>query len=213
MTTENDIIKTVSKQEIREIQKSKRNQYTNEMRKSLNKRVYKLMDYLFKYIENVDEFKHRSPNNRIIIFIYLSSYEKVEVDTWNIISDLLKKDNYMVYVPKIVGNSIIPVKYSNSFTINRYGIFECNSIRGEDDNIEIIPDIIITPLLAFSINGDRIGYGGGYYDRYLANVKQNKKHCVTVGLSFENHTTSKWNIQKHDIKLDYVVSSMKIYEF
>ena len=88
------------------------------MRKSLNKRVYKLMDYLFKYIENVDEFKHRNPNNRIIVFIYLSSYEKVEVDTWNIISDLLKKDNYMVYVPKIVGNSIIPVKYSNSFTIN-----------------------------------------------------------------------------------------------
>ena len=62
----------------------------------------------------------------------------------------------------------------------------------------------------FSQNGTKLSEK---QESIIENNIHHKKHCVTVGLSFENHTTSKWNIQKHDIKLDYVVSSMKIYEF
>ena len=118
-----------------------------------------------------------------------------------------------MYVPKIIGNNIVPIIYSNSFTINRYGIFECSDIHNECDKAEIIPDIIVTPLLAYSIDGYRVGYGNGYYNRYLACVQQSNKSCITIGLSFENHTVSQWDIQEHDVKLDYVVSSTKIYEF
>ena len=158
--------KQLSKQEIREIYKTKRNQYTNEMRNLLNERIRKLAMILFDYLEKKPEFATR---HKLKVFIYLSNYENVEVDTWKIISELEKKEKYSIYVPKIVGNCMIPVKYSNHFTRNRYGVFECVN---DTDNVDIvIPDIVITPLLAYSIDGDRIGYGGGYYDRYLDCVK------------------------------------------
>ena len=53
----------------------------------------------------------------------------------------------ILYVPKIIGNNIVPVMYSNSFTINRYGIFECSDIHNHCGMAEIIPDIIITHYL------------------------------------------------------------------
>lgn len=212
INTQMDNKTQLSKQEIREIQKTKRDQYTNEMRDILNKRVRNLSIHLFNHLENMAGFAGRNKENKLNVFIYLSSYEKVEVDTWKIISDLLKKDKYSVYVPKIVGNCIIPVKYTNHFTRNRFGVFECINSADQDGGGEIIPDIIITPLLAYSINGDRIGYGKGFYDRYLARVK-NEKPCITVGLSFENHTNNMWQVEEHDISLDYVISATKIYEF
>ena len=90
MTTKIDRRNLTSKQEIREIQKTKRDQYTNEMRDILNKRVRDLSIHLFNHLENTGEFANRDKENKLNIFIYLSSYEKVEVDTWKIISDLLK---------------------------------------------------------------------------------------------------------------------------
>ena len=82
---------------------------------------------------------------------------------------------------------------------------------GESDST-IIPDIIIIPLLAFDINGNYIGYGGGYYDRYLNSIKQTNKYILTIGLSFENDTKEKWKVEEHDVSLDYVVCSTKVYQ-
>jgi len=200
--------KQLSKHEIREIYKTKRNQYTNEMRNLLNERIPKLAVILFDYLEKKPEFASR---DKVKVYIYLSNYENVEVDTWKIISDLEKKEKYSIYVPKIVGNCMIPVKYTNHFTRNRYGVFECVN---DSENVDIvIPDIVITPLLAYSIDGDRIGCGGGYYDRYLDCVKKSNKPCITVGMCFENHTNHTWEVEERDIGLNYVISSTKIYEF
>ena len=203
-----------SKNEIREIQKKKRNQYTNEMICLLNKQIRRLFNVLFDYLESDKlsilnkEFRMGS-SRKINIFIYLSSFEKGEVDTWELINKFLQKqDIYSVYVPKIKGNSIVPVKYSNHFTKNNFGILEC---EGEPDPT-IIPDIIITPLLAFDSYGNRIGYGAGYYDRYLNSVKETNKSFLAIGLSFENDTKEKWNIEEHDVSLDYVVCSTKVYQ-
>lgn len=203
-----------SKDEIREIKKNKRNQYTSEMIHLLNKQIRRLFNVLFDYLESdklsiLNKDFRKDSSKKINVFIYLSSFEKGEVDTWELINKFLQKsDIYSVYVPKINDNFISPVKYSNHFTKNKFGILEC---VGEPDST-IIPDIIITPLLAFNINGHRIGYGGGYYDRYLNSIKQTNKSILTIGLSFENDTKEKWKVEEHDVSLDYVVCSTKVYQ-
>ena len=203
-----------SKQELREITKKKRNQYTNEMIHLLNKQIRRLFNVLFDYLETdklsiLNKEFRRDSTRKINVFIYLSSFEKGEADTWEIINHFLQKqDIYSLYVPKIDGKTFVPVKYSNQFTKNNFGILEC---IGESDST-IIPDIIIIPLLAFDINGNYIGYGGGYYDRYLNSIKQTNKYILTIGLSFENDTKEKWKVEEHDVSLDYVVCSTKVYQ-
>lgn len=203
-----------SKQELREITKKKRNQYTNEMIHLLNKQIRRLFNVLFDYLETdklsiLNKEFRKDSTRKINVLIYLSSFEKGEADTWEIINYFLQKqDIYSLYVPKIDGKTLVPVQYSNQFTKNNFGMLEC---IGECDST-VIPDIIIMPLLAFDINGNNIGYGGGYYDRYLNSIKQTNDSILTIGLSFENDTKEKWNVEDHDVSLDYVVCSTKVYQ-
>ena len=182
----------------------------------LNKQIRRLFNVLFDYLESDKlsvlnkKLRIESESSTMInVFIYLSNFEKGQVDTWELINYFLQKhDIYSVYVPKIDGNTIVPVKYSNHFTKNIFANFEC---LGEPD-CDIIPDIIITPLIAFDINGNRIGYDGDYYDRYLNSIKQTNKSFLKIGLSFENDTKEKWRVEEHDVSLDYVVCSTKVYD-
>ena len=83
--------------------------------------------------------------------------------------------------------------------INKYGIPEPIS-----DKI-VYPNILLVPLVAFDKNFNRIGYGGGFYDRYIKRIKKNKS-IITIGLAFSFQKVKKIPINKHDIKLDFVVS-------
>ena len=164
----------------------------------------------------------KEDGEKIIIFIYLSNDSKIEVDTWELIAYFLENsDTYSVYVPKLMHNGMIPVKYQNVFTKNKYGSLECvNTNKNNETQDIIIPDIVITPLFTFNIDGNFIGYGGGYYDKYfneLESIKRimclNNNKTYKVGLSFGNHTQDVWKVENHDVKMDYVVTSTKIYEF
>ena len=70
-------------------------------------------------------------------------------------------------------------------------------------------DVMFIPLLAFDINGNRIGYGKGFYDKFLSN--QNNQ-IVKIGLSFFNPENK---IQKdaHDKTLDFCVTPNKTFSF
>ena len=74
--------------------------------------------------------------------------------------------------------------------------------------IEIIPDLILVPLLAYDDNGSRLGYGGGFYDRTLYNFRKNfKKKIIAVGLAY---SSQKYNgllpLEKTDEKLDAILT-------
>ena len=87
--------------------------------------------------------------------------------------------------------------------INKYGIPEPTS------NKIVYPDILLVPLVAFDKNLNRIGYGGGFYDRYLEKIKKNKK-IITIGLAYFFQKVKKIPINKHDFKLDYIVTNKGI---
>ena len=84
-------------------------------------------------------------------------------------------------------------------SINKYGIPEPTSEKIMN------PSILLVPLLAFDKNNNRIGYGGGFYDRY---IKRNKK-IITIGLAYSVQKVNKIITNEHDMKLNYVVTNKK----
>ena len=85
-------------------------------------------------------------------------------------------------------------------SINKYGIPEPIS------NKVVYPDILLVPLVAFDRHFNRIGYGSGFYDRYLKKIKKNKK-IITIGLAYSFQKIKKIPANKYDIKLDFVITN------
>ena len=76
----------------------------------------------------------------------------------------------------------------------------------------LTPDALIVPLLAFDIMGFRLGYGGGYYDKAIANLHQNSD-LITIGIGFEEQLFDNLPTEPHDMALDFVVTPQKLYDF
>ena len=92
--------------------------------------------------------------------------------------------------------------FSDPLKINKYGI-------PEPENKKIIyPDILFIPLVAFDKNLNRLGYGGGYYDRLIK--KFSKKKIIKIGLAFSDQEIDKVPINAYDQKLDYIVTNKYI---
>ena len=88
--------------------------------------------------------------------------------------------------------------------INKYGIPEPISKK------KIYPNILLIPLVAFDDDLNRLGYGGGYYDRYLSKAQNNKVFKVGVGFSFQK--VKNLPIKKYDKSLDCIITEKKIIE-
>ena len=93
------------------------------------------------------------------------------------------------------------------FVTNRYGIDE------PVDGIDMFPaeiDMVIVPLLAFDKKGNRVGYGKGYYDRFL---KLCRKDCLKIGFSYFDCVEKIDDINQYDVKLDYCITPDRIFAF
>ena len=88
---------------------------------------------------------------------------------------------------------------NDPLNINEYGIPEPIT------NKMIFPDILLVPLVAYDKNFNRIGYGGGFYDRYIKKIKKIKK-ILTIGLAFSFQKVKKIPIEKNDIKIDFIIT-------
>lgn len=65
------------------------------------------------------------------------------------------------------------------------------------------PDVVIVPGTAFTAAGDRLGQGGGWYDRFLAGTRDG---CVTIGVGFEPQLVDELPIEPHDVRLDMIIT-------
>jgi 5-formyltetrahydrofolate cyclo-ligase len=65
------------------------------------------------------------------------------------------------------------------------------------------PDVVIVPGLAFTAGGDRLGQGGGWYDRFLAGVRPD---CTTIGVCFSEQVVDAIPTEGHDVVMDHVVT-------
>ena len=89
--------------------------------------------------------------------------------------------------------------------INKYGIAEPISTK------KIYPDVIFVPLVGYDDNLNRLGYGGGFYDRYLEKIANIKK-VLKIGLGFSYQKLKKVPINKYDKKLDLIITEKKIVQ-
>lgn len=146
-----------------------------------------ILNYFLSAYENYDDF-----------FIYNSFGD--EADTKKIISALLKTGKN-VYLPRVEGENIVAVPYGRL----KKGAFGIEEPAGQAYNGKI--DVTVIPLLAVNERGFRIGYGKGFYDRFLKNVKTLK---VGLGYSFqiEDFKEDEW-----DEPLDELLTERGIYGF
>ena len=75
----------------------------------------------------------------------------------------------------------------------------------------IVPNIMLVPLLAFDRYKYRLGYGKGFYDRYLNKYLNNLKNILTVGVAFSFQKYHKLPINNKDVKLDYILTEKGMY--
>ena len=175
------------------------------MKKSvLRKKIYRIRKkkYSNKNLINPNKIFHllagKKIKNKIIGGYYPYNYEV------NIISILEKFENlkYILSLPKISKNSSMNFfvwSTKDPLNINRYGIPEPIS------NEIIYPDILLVPLVAYDKNCNRVGYGGGFYDRYIKKTKK-IKNILTIGLAFSYQKVKKIPIEKNDVKLDFIIT-------
>ena len=124
-----------------------------------------------------------------------------EVDAIKIL-EKLEKQNYKLSLPKIKKNSLMDFfqwSIRDPLIINKYGIPEPTSKK------VVYPSVLLVPLVAYDKNLNRIGYGAGFYDRYIRKLKKNKK-ITTIGLAYSFQKVREIPINKHDVKLDFIVT-------
>ena len=140
--------------------------------------------------------------------LYLSNEINNEAETAEIINLLFKKHK-RVFVPKIQGSNLMNIEIDNNtnYSLNYLGIKEPLSSNQKDTNLL---EVIFVPLLVFDKLGHRVGYGGGYYDKFLGNIKND---ILKIGLSLFEPIDKIQDIEKHDISLDYTITPKRVYDF
>lgn len=138
--------------------------------------------------------------NASSIFVYVSKNK--EVDTRDFIEKALA-DGKKIYVPKIKSREIIAVKL-NDISELEVGRFDIPTSMSEDSITN--PDLTICPGLSFDDDKNRLGFGGGYYDRFLA-----KNQGIKIGLMISEFASSKIPTDSWDIKMDYVITEDEIF--
>lgn len=146
---------------------------------------------------NIEEYKEAE---NICIYVNYKS----EINTKEIINISLDNGKN-VFVPRVKKNremDFIKISSLEDLEKNKMGILEPKDIFNEKP--EKI-DLMILPGLAFDLNGGRIGYGGGYYDRYL----MDKKEVLKISLCYEIQLIDRIPMENHDVKYDYLITESR----
>lgn len=173
---------------------------------SIRKKLLKLRKK--KYSKNLSissskfsKFLNKKKLHSIIIGGYYPF--NYELDILNIL-EKFEKNNFVISLPKITKNNKMNFyqwSFNDPLKINKFGIPESTS------NKKIYPNILLIPLVGFDDQLNRLGYGGGYYDRYLSKVKHK---IIKIGVGFSFQKINNIPISKHDIGLDYVITERQI---
>ena len=122
------------------------------------------------------------------------------------ILEKLEKNNYKISLPITKKNNDMDFyewSFQNPLKISHQGIPEPNIKK------KVFPDVLIVPLVGFDKNKFRLGYGGGFYDRYISRLSNFKK-ILTVGFAFSFQEVKNIPTNKYDQKLDFILTNKGI---
>ena len=147
--------------------------------------------------------KKNNVKKRFISLYYPNNHELNILNIINI--EFFKKSTFLL--PVIEDDSkmfFYRWKKNDVLYVNRFGILEPKKTK------KTYPDIIFVPLLAFDNKRNRLGYGKGFYDKFLYKYKKINKKVLIVGVAFSFQKYNNLPINKKDIKLDYILTEKGI---
>ncbi|WP_316816801.1 5-formyltetrahydrofolate cyclo-ligase [Pedobacter nyackensis] len=143
------------------------------------------------------------------IHVFLPIAEKKEPDTFLFIDWLVSSHpDIKIIVPKADFDTALMTNYvyrgKDGLVKNLYNILEPE--KGELHTGDV--DLVLIPMLAFDLQGYRVGYGKGFYDRFLQGIE-----TLKVGLSFFEPVDCIEDVNAHDVRLDRCITPDRVYRF
>ena len=179
-----------------------------------------LKSHIRKKIIKLREIKNKNNLQVKIIFIkeilkkkklqskVVGSYFPInfEADTFEIMK-IFKQKGFKISLP-VIGPKFDMNFYfwnlNDPLHVNKYGIPEPKSKK------KVIPSILLIPMVAFDKKLNRLGYGGGYYDRFLKKYEKNR--IIKIGLAISCQEVKKLPLNSFDKKMDFVLTEKKLYK-
>jgi 5-formyltetrahydrofolate cyclo-ligase len=144
------------------------------------------------------------------VMFYVSFQNEVRTDS--MIREALK--NKRVLVPAVAGTELdfFEIRdYDNSLEKGKYGIPEPKDRKKAGLKLEAI-ELAIVPGVVFDKQGGRIGFGMGYYDRFLRKLKKLNPGSILIGLAFNMQVMEKFHTDEHDVKMDKIITETNIWD-
>lgn len=193
----------MTKEQIRIDMKNERNAFSKEERSFQNSEIAKKLYEMDQYRKCTD------------LFTYVSFQS--EVDTREIITDAFL-GNKRVFAPRVEGRDMNFYEINDFYSLipSKFGVPEpkpgkpyvsTNDINSNDKNDREIR-LMLLPGLAFDPEGNRIGYGAGYYDRYLARFS--KDYFLKIALAYDFQILKQVNGTEYDVKADMIITPNQI---
>lgn len=179
----------MDKATLRNIYKQKRREFTEDQ-------IKKLQDNIFNQLTQIDFSKAQN------FHVFLTIEKQNEIDTKRIIK-YLRQNNKTIIVSKsnFKNNTLTHFIFDKNtkLEVNQYGIPEpVDAIQVDEKTI----DVVFVPLLISDEQNYRVGYGKGFYDRFLNNCR---KDCKKIGLNFFKPIANISDVNEFDITLDEVI--------
>jgi len=178
------------KEQLRKEIKQKREQLSKEEIKELSKKV-------IEKLKNLKEFQ-----NAKTVMLYLPI--KGEVDLTDLFEELLNSGKTLL-LPKVLGDNLVAVEVSDKDLIKEGRFKIPEPVGGRIFKPEKV-DFVAVPGVAFDKKGCRIGFGKGYYDRFLPRVKGFK-----AGVAYDFQLFEEIPCEGHDVRLDAIITPTRIY--
>jgi 5-formyltetrahydrofolate cyclo-ligase len=163
------------------------------------KKYYEISDNFFKPI--IKFLKKKNKNRPIHLSLYyptnyevnvLKLFKFIRISRTKTLLPVIRDKNKMNFVEW---------QYHDPLKVNSFGMLDpCVQTKF------LIPDVMLVPLLAFDSQNNRLGYGKGFYDKYLSKFLKNKKKIITIGIAFSFQKYNKLPVSKFDIKLDNILT-------
>lgn len=191
----------MKKSELRKRYRRKRGELEEEQVKVLSKRIAeRFMNFLEPFKEQIR-----------FIHLFLPIEKKREVNTWPLVNELRRQEDTSILVARSDFETgqmeHLLLEEDTPLTENELGIPEPQQGKTvSEDKI----DLVVMPLLAYDLQGDRVGYGAGLYDRFL---KACREDIIKTGLSFFDPVENIQDVGDHDVVLDYCITPERVYSF
>ncbi|MBQ9060066.1 MAG: 5-formyltetrahydrofolate cyclo-ligase [Firmicutes bacterium] len=160
-------------------------------------RVRKLSERICRNVRTTELYQRATS-----LCVYMPINNEAEAD---LLIGPAQADGKKVFIPKVVGEEMIFNAY-DPVLIREEGPFHIRESASEEVLEPDVGTLIIMPGSVFDVRGHRIGYGGGYYDKYLARCPQ----CMTIAVCFDFQIVDDLPAEAHDICPQLIVSEDRI---